>query len=211
MKIAILGGSFNPLHNGHIYIAEQVQTFLGYDKIIFVPAHISPFKVHEKIASNKDRMTMLKKALFKQSHFAIEDYEMKKKGLSYTYNTILYLEKKYSKQLAEEKEEKYQKLGLILGFDLIEDFHKWHEYKKLSEKVHFILARRSFESQYEREVLEKKTLESFPFPYELLENEYFDLSSSDIKEKIQKGESWQEFLPEAVATYIAKKELYAKH
>lgn len=217
MKIAVLGGSFNPIHKGHLYLAEQVKNLMGYEKILFIPTYISPFKQRPLEVSDTERLILLKKALASQKAFGIETFEMKKKGLSYTYDTIIYLNKKYKKALAKESEEKFQKIALIMGLDLLEDFHKWHKYEALAEKVHFIIAKRSLspetsnKSTITKEEAEKKALNSFPFSYELLDNEYIGISSSEIREKIQAGNDWQAYLPKKVAAYINKKGLYAKH
>ena len=110
MKIAILGGSFNPVHLGHLHIAEQTQSLLGYEKILFVPAYISPFKEKPMEVSNSERIRVLKKALQYNRHFQIENIEIKRKGLSYTYDTVLYLNQKYKKKLQKE-EGIFQKIG----------------------------------------------------------------------------------------------------
>lgn len=208
MKIAILGGSFNPVHLGHLHIAEQTQSLLGYEKIFFVPAYISPFKEKPMEVSNSERIRVLKKALQYNRDFQIENIEIKRKGLSYTYDTVLYLNQKYKKKLQSE-EGIFQKIGLILGADLLPDFHKWHKYEKLAEMVHFILAKRHGSKIMEKDVEVQKAIEGFPFPHSLLENTFMDISSTDIREKIQKGEDWQDFLPKSSVKYIEKKGLYA--
>lgn len=210
MKIAVLGGSFNPIHKGHLFLAEKVKNSLGYEKILFVPSYISPFKQKIQEISNKDRICLLKKALKNKNCFAIENYELKQKGLSYTYHTICYLNRKYQKALQKEKEKQFQKIGLILGLDLLEDFHKWHEYKKLAEQVYFIIAKRSIVENGNKNAELEKALKAFPFSYELLHNEYIDISSTDIRAKIKKKENWQPLVPERVAYYIQKKDLYGK-
>lgn len=216
MKIAILGGSFNPIHKGHLYLAQQVKEKLGYEKILFVPTFVSPFKQRQLEISDKERLDLIKKAIRPQKAFHIDCFEMKKKGLSYTYDTVLHLSKKYKKQLAKETETKYQKIGLIMGFDLLEDFHKWHNYKALAEKVHFIIAKRNLlpestnKNDNEKEILAQKALDSFPFSYELLGNEYIAVSSSEIRKNIRDKKDWQNLVPKEIIPYIIKKGLYAK-
>ena len=112
--------------------------------------------------SNSERIRVLKKALQYNKHFQIEDIEIKRKGLSYTYDTILYLNQNIKK--LQKEEGIFQKIGLILGADLLPDFHKWHKYEKLAEMVHFILAKRHGSKIMEKDAEVQKAIEGFPFP-----------------------------------------------
>ena len=95
MKIAILGGSFNPVHNGHLSLAENVYIELGFDVIVFFPAYISPFKQDAHIAPAHHRLAMLLEATKGNQHFLVDDFELNRQEVSYTIDTVRYCYSKY--------------------------------------------------------------------------------------------------------------------
>ena len=133
MKIAVLGGSFNPIHIAHLVLADCVCKELGYDKVLFVPTYIPPHKYMSDTTCAKERLKMVDLAVEHDSRFESENYEIKSGGVSYTWDTICYLEKKYEKVLTD-------KIGLILGFDLAPHFDRWKGALELSQKCEIILA-----------------------------------------------------------------------
>lgn len=141
MKIAMFGGSFNPVHNGHLELAKAVHEQAGYDKVLFVPAYHSPFKSMPSGASDDDRLRMLHLALDSLDWAFIEDCELRRGGMSYTYETVEFLEQKYA-----ASGELTGKLGLVIGADLLAGFMHWHRAEDLVVKVDVILARRKLEN-----------------------------------------------------------------
>lgn len=139
LKIAVLGGSFNPIHIGHLALADEVCTSLHYDKVIFVPSLNSPHKEMDCALPASERLKMVRLACKGDSRFFVEDCEILRGGVSYTYQTLEFLEKKYKNVLSE-------KLGLILGSDLFSGFHLWKNAQEISEKATLILAKRPLES-----------------------------------------------------------------
>src|SRR5574344_1341452 len=135
MKVAVLGGSFNPIHIGHLALADDVCKTFGYDKVLFIPALNPPHKEMNDAASAHDRLAMVQAACEGDGRFAAEGCELERGGVSYTYDTICYLEEKYRGQLEG-------KIGLIMGSDLLENFHLWHKAAELAEKCALVLARR---------------------------------------------------------------------
>ena len=117
MRIAMLGGSFNPIHIGHCALADEVRLRLNYDKIIFVPAHISPFKQDVKPADDFHRIRMLKAVVRQNKAFDYDLCEIKRGGVSYTIDTLHYLTEKYSGKIEG-------RIGLIIGDDLVEGFDR---------------------------------------------------------------------------------------
>lgn len=140
LKIAVLGGSFNPIHIGHLALADEVCTSLHYDKVIFVPSLNSPHKEMNCALLPSERLKMVRLSCKGDSRFLVEDCEILRGGVSYTYQTLEFLEKKYKNLLSE-------KLGLILGSDLFSGFHLWKNAQEISEKATLILARRPLETQ----------------------------------------------------------------
>ena len=214
MKIAVLGGSFNPIHIGHLILADCVTKELGYDKVLFIPVYNPPHKEMANAASPEDRLQMVKEAVKGDSRFEAEGYEIEKKGVSYTWDTICYLEKKYEGKLTD-------KIGLIFGFDLAADFDKWKNAEQLSKKCQLIMAVRpdDYRKNSSAGNLNKATgafnhqevdfkLEDFKFPFIKVFNPEMALSSSDIRDRIHSCKSWRYIVSEGVFDYIKNRKLY---
>ena len=195
MKIAVLGGTFNPVHIGHLSLAQEAVLTLGYDRVLFVPAFTSPFKQYAYDVSHAQRCEMLSLAIETDDHFGLELCEIDRGGLSYTFETIQFLSKKYSKELAEEADPVFQKIGFIMGADLIEGFTRWKNYSQILEQSMIVLANRT-------------EVTTFNYPHLFLHNDVISVSSSEIREKIVKGNSWQYLVPQQVFTYIKTRNLY---
>jgi nicotinate (nicotinamide) nucleotide adenylyltransferase len=172
VKIAMFGGSFNPVHNGHIELAKAVHEQAGYDKVLFVPAYHSPFKDMPSGASDNDRLCMLHLALDGFDWACIEDCELKRGGLSYTYDTVEFLEQKYA-----ASGELTGKLGLVIGTDLVAGFSRWHRAEELAAKVDIILARRNLDAPCDKP----------EFAHYELQNPYVDVSSSEIRDAVHEA------------------------
>ncbi len=221
MKIAVLGGTFNPIHNGHMALADSVCKELGYDKIIFVPSFIPPHKELSSSVSGKERIKMVGFACRKDKRFILETCEFKRGGVSYTYDTICYLEKKYAGVLEG-------KMGLIMGEDLFSGFHLWHKAKELSEKCTLILAKRPGVDVSYLENSEKFMNPSLG-EYARLSNDFelsseplfknavvlktpmLPISSTEIRALAAENGAFCYLVPEKIFKYITKGKLYAKN
>jgi nicotinate-nucleotide adenylyltransferase len=189
VKIAVLGGTFNPIHNGHLFLAEEVLLRLGYERIIFVPSH-KP--AHKEVRSGDDpavRLEMTRLACAGREEFVVEDCEILRKGTSYTMETIDYLLKAYH---VEEKP------GLIIGDDLVSGFERWKMAARLLKTVRVIIAHRTTEN-------------TLPFAGDHLyiENAILPLSSSEIRRRVQEGRAYRYLIPETVYAFIRSHGLYA--
>lgn len=197
MRLAMLGGSFNPIHIGHLLLADEVCHRLGYDKVLFVPVNIPPHKELAEGASSQQRLEMIQLAIEGNPRFAVETCELERGGISYTYDTIQYLGKKYGSQLEG-------KLGLIMGDDLVEGFEEWGHYQELPELADIVLARRICWDGTQRK--------DFPYTHIELENGILPVSSSQIRAagaaSCGKGPSWRYLVPESVYRYIIERKLY---
>ncbi len=192
MKIAILGGSFNPVHNGHIMIAQTVVHKFGYDKVLFVPTFRPPHKVLANGASDFQRLEMLELALKDYSSFDIEICEIERKGISYSIDTVSFLEKKYFSSLEG-------RIGLIIGEDLIEGFPLWKDVDCLASKVDIILATRQHNANQRSELRYK---------HAQLKNDNYAVSSHMIRKCIQDDLEWESLVPYSVYEFIVREGLY---
>lgn len=189
MKIGILGGSFNPVHNGHVELGKNVVKELGLDKLFFVPAFVSPFKQDVKLSvSDDNRIEMLKLAIAESNckELDIELCEIEREGVSYTIDTVEYLNKKYD-----------TKVFLVIGDDLVQDFSKWKDPLKLQDAANIVLARR-----HNVEPI------AFSYKHQTVKNNIVLGASSDIRALISTEGEWEKFVPKTVSDYIKEKSLY---
>jgi len=194
MKLGILGGSFNPFHPGHLYLAEKALSALKLDRVVFVPAYCSPFKQDIKTqASVKDRVDMLAFSILGDPRFAIDSCEIKREGVSYTINT---LEDIIARYLPEGKP------ALIIGDDCANDFLNWHESDKILQLADVAVACRINSGKVK-----------YPFPHVTIQNEVMSLSSNEIRAKIaacaqSKETDWQPLVSGRTREIIESRQLY---
>jgi len=192
MKLAILGGSFNPVHIGHLFLADAALTCLGYDRIILIPTFQSPFKVGVDGASPSNRLEMLAASIPGDPRLTIDDCEIRRQGVSFTIDTIHEIIARYKPE---------GKLGLILGDDLASTFDQWQSPAEIAELVDIIIARRITAQ-------ENSGFESFPYPYKALNNEIMNVSSQMVREKINMSENWRYLVPPGARYLIQDRFLY---
>ena len=188
MRTALFGGSFDPIHVGHLFIAEEVRLLLGFDKVIFVPARQSPLKRSVPGASNEERLAMLRRAINGRNDFSICEIELNRKGPSYTIDTI--------RELQQEGVVGPHP-GLIIGDDLTSSFSEWKEYEELRRIVKLIVARREG-------LIEDDSLGS----YQVVDNAVIPLSSSQIRERVREGRAFRYLVPDPVYQFIEAHGIY---
>ena len=215
MKIALLGGAFNPLHIGHAMLAEIAVKELGFDKVLFVPTCIPPHKCFTDAASAKDRLGMVRSFCKDSPHFAVEACEIERGGVSYTFDTLQYIIKKFG-DLIEGKP------ALIIGEENAREFEKWYRASDVASLADIVIARRrdgekgealkAFQNtplgNYTGGFDGEESSLAFPFPHRLLDNPRLTLSSTEIRSRIGSGKSWRYLVPESVFRYIIRKRLY---
>ena len=135
MKLAIFGGTFNPVHIGHLAMADDVCSTLGYDKILFVPAFVPPHKIAKDMESPENRVAMLAAAFKDDERFEVEPCEIERGGTSYTIDTVKYIIEKYKGQLEG-------KPGLLMGQENASEFDKWRQSEEIAKLCNLIVARR---------------------------------------------------------------------
>ena len=189
MKIGILGGTFNPVHNGHISIAEQVKEKLSLDKIIFVPSFIPPHKQNENIASADDRINMVKLALANSENLEVSAIEVDREGVSYTIDTL-----KQIKAFYNEEDE----IFFIIGSDNVKEFETWRKPEEIVKVANIVVVQRPGSEDLNIE------FNGFIF----VDTDPCSISAKNLRNKMKKGLSIAGELPDKVLQYITKKSLY---
>ena len=217
MKVAVFGGTFNPLHVGHAMLADTIVRELGYDKVLFVPTYQPPHKDSAKIIDAKHRMEMISSfcASEGEGHFELESCEVERGGISYTSDTLEYLTKKYEGKLTK-------KLAFVMGDEVAAEFSKWRNPERVSELADLIIVHRypdvkAMESSlyenkptgdYKGDFSVKFDLKSFGYPYIYLDSPMLPVSSTDIRRRISERKSFRYLVPPAVFDYINNNKLY---
>ena len=198
-RVGIIGGTFDPIHLAHIYIAEEAKKKLNLDKVIFMPAGIQPLKTDKKVTEASLRLEMVQKAIEGKIGFEVSDYEIKKEGKSYTYKTLEHFYKEY------------KDLYFITGADCLLDIDKWKEIEKIFSLCKFVVFTRP--GYNNEELVNKKRFveEKYNGDIILLEVPGIHISSTEIREKIINNEKVDDILPAVVLDIIKEKGLYREH
>lgn len=188
MRTAILGGSFNPPHIGHLQLAEEVR-HMGYERILFIPSNISAHKpsVDRPTPSERLHMTSLAAA---RAGAEVDDCEIKRGGVSFSIETVSYCLDTYDVT---------GKPALIIGDDLINGFDRWKSAGELALAADILVARRLSETPL-----------PFPYPHEYIENVLLPVSSSQIRELKAMGRAYKFLVPYDIFQYIEANNLYSQ-
>ena len=193
IKIGLFGGSFDPIHYGHLKLANWVRNKLSLNQIIFIPAAIPPHKQNLKLTDSKHRYRMIQIAIENYSEFTVSAVELEREGISYTIETIFYFQEKFL--LSKDA------LFLIIGADSLLDFPNWKEPDKIIENCQLIVLQRPginldrAKPKYKRKAT-------------ILQSPLIDVSATDIRRRIKEGGSIDKFVLPGVAQYIYEHGLY---
>ena len=188
-KIGIFGGTFDPIHNGHLITAQSVIELRNLEKIIFIPAYISPHKQHEKASTAQHRLNMLKLAIDDIPFFECSDYEINQHTISYTIGTL------------REFKKRYDQIDLIIGYDNIFQFHTWNEPDEILKLANVVVLRRKSSHPL---VYVDKYVEAATF----VQTRGIEISATDIRNRVHEGLPIYYLVPEKVLDYIYKHNLY---
>lgn len=218
-KSGILGGTFDPVHDGHLGLARDIQKQLNLDEVWFIPARQSPHKQNQTPAGARHRLNMLKAALSPYPNFQISEIELERNGISYTINTLNALQNRYPGR----------DWHLILGMDAFQDFASWKSVREILQSAHLAVATRPGTRSDLAPSLLASQMKNLPFDYPLdreengtqtfrcretgktivcCDIESFDISSSEIRDRIKRGKSIKKMLPPEVERYIMTHLLY---
>lgn len=188
-RIALFGGSFDPIHNGHLLVALAAMEELSLERIFFVPAAQSPFKPETKPAPPELRLRMLRLALAGQTRYEVDAQEIRRGGTSYTIDTVRDYRRRFPKA----------ELFYLIGADHIPQLHKWRAADELATALEFVAIPRPGEgTPAPPPGFRVRTLRGFPLA----------LSSSQIRERVRTGKSIDALVPTAVAETIRNSRLY---
>lgn len=196
MKIGIIGGTFNPIHLAHLYIAYEAKCQLNLDKIIFIPTGSPPHKKDMEILEASLRYNMVYEAIKNYEDFEISDYEIEKKGLSYTFETL------------EHFKNDDNELYFITGADCLMDIEKWKYPEKIFELCNFVVFNRAGYSKKNLRIQKEKIQQKFNTNITFLDIIDLEISSSMIRNRIKEGKRIDFFMPREVLEYIITNNLY---
>lgn len=196
-KIAIFGGSFNPVHTGHINICEWCQKEYNFDEILLIPTHIPPHKAALNMASGQDRVNMLSIATKGLDFVTICDIELKERGISYTFLTLEKLKKLYTDA----------EFYLIVGSDMFFIFEKWVNYEHILKNVTLITGARH-ENEYQKLLDKKSIFENYQDKIDIINLDIKEVSSTEIRDIIKSDTGIEEKISNEVLSYIRKNNLY---
>jgi nicotinate-nucleotide adenylyltransferase len=190
VRLAILGGSFNPIHLGHLFLADAVLSELHYDRVVMVPAYISPFKPAAvgMEDSAQQRLEMIAASITADPRLSVDACEIRREGVSYTVDTVADIIRRYNPD---------GKPGLIIGDDLVGEFQKWYKSDEILSMADIIIARRVHSDRLEA-----------PYPNTQITNDVMGISSGTVREKIASNSAWRYLVPDAARIIIEDRKLY---
>lgn len=197
-KIGILGGTFNPLHNGHLYMAYEAHEVLGLDEVILMPNFIPPHKNADN-RDPKDTLEMLEKVFSNRPGFSISTYELDKEGYSYTHETLAY----FTEIFPDDE------IYFIIGEDSYVNFSTWKNPQKILSLATLVILERNTVNR-EHEASSKEIISSGQGNVIFLPSLILEIASEDIRKRVQTNREIGHFVPREVERYIYERKLYQK-
>jgi nicotinate-nucleotide adenylyltransferase len=198
MRVGIFGGTFDPIHLGHLAVARSIQSSLGLDNVIFIPAGQPWLKADTPVSRVKDRVQMLRLALARRRAFELSTIEADRPGPSYTVDTMETLQRQLGSDVA---------LFFLLGSDALEDIPKWKEPQRLIQLCQLVAFARPGFGLPTMEALEA-AMPGVSQRVVFVEVPQVNIRATDIRRRIAEGRSIQRLVPRAVERYILEHGLY---
>ena len=199
-KVGIFGGSFDPVHVGHLWIAEAALETLGLTEIRWIPTATSPLKPNGPVASNDQRVEMLKLAVGGAERHIVDDREIRREGVSYTFDTVSELNAEYPES----------EIVMVIGSDSLATMPKWHRPEELLKMATLAVVQRGGESEIDFGVLdglvEEQRIELFR--QSVIKMPVIEISSSELRKRVRAGQGIRFRTPRAVEAMIAASRLY---
>ncbi len=188
MKIGVLGGSFNPIHCGHLRLAEEAREALRLDRVLFIPAGHRPHKPQRGLIDGRHRLAMVRLAIKGRPAFAASAIELQRAGPSYTVETLLALQRRYGART---------RLCFVSGADTLQELKIWKDLDRVLRLCTFVVATRPGYAWRARQGITRLAMTPLA------------VSASDIRRRVHQGRSIRYLVPDAVERYIARHRLYA--
>lgn len=197
-RIGIMGGTFNPIHYGHLIIAENAYEQFELDQVIFMPTGYAPHKAYGGVEMTKHRCEMVRRAVSGNEHFSVSTYEIDRTQVNYTYMTLQAVQEMYPEA----------ELYFILGADSLFDFDKWKCPELICKQATILAAVRDYltESKVDQQIGFLK--ERYAGEIYRLDTPNFNVSSKVIRTRLENGETIRYMVPDAVKEYIENNKLY---
>lgn len=199
-RIGLMGGTFNPIHYGHLLIAENAYEQYHLDEVIFIPTGQSPHKDARQILRADERMEMIRLAIADNPHFSCSDYEIRTEGISYTYLTV--------QAFYEPPEER--ELFFIMGADSLAYFDAWMRPDKISRMSTILAAVRDGLNMEELLPIRESLQQKYGTKIGFINTPNFSVSSRMIRHRMEKGHSIRYLVPEAVERYLKEHRVYVQ-
>ncbi len=198
MRIGIFGGTFNPPHYGHLRLAEEMKKAASLDKILIIPTSTPPHKISSDLACEEDRLGMCR-LMFCKEYFEVSDIEIRRKGKSYSIDTVTELQRLYPDD----------ELYLIIGSDMLLSFHKWFRFEEILKNVTLCVATRESDISYDKlQSYAEDMLGLTADRFIVSPITAFVCSSTEVRNKIRAGENTDSLLPREIRDYIMENNLY---
>lgn len=199
-KIGVLGGSFDPVHIGHLLLAEQAMEEAGLDKVYFMPAYIQPFKLKGAEVTNSNRLDMLNLSVKDNENICISTIELDSEEVSYTYKTLCRLKAKHGSKSS---------IWFILGSDAFLQIEQWHQSQKLLNEFSFMVGVRPGDDILFLENFSNRLKRLYNTNIHIIKNRQVDISSSEIRDRINAEKTIRYMVPLTVKYYIERNGLYS--
>jgi nicotinate-nucleotide adenylyltransferase len=197
MRIGVLGGTFDPIHIGHLFAAEEARTRLGLERIVFVPANLPPHKLHLNVTTTEHRLNMVRLAIADNPSFVLSRVDVDRFGPSYTVDTVELLRDEYGPEA---------EFYFIMGSDSLAELLTWHKPDRLIRLCRIVALTRPG-GRADLEEL-NRLLPGAIARVQLLEMPLLEVSSTDLQRRVRMGLSTKYLVPPAVEAYIQQHGLY---
>ena len=191
MKLGVFGGTFDPVHHGHLIVAEYVRERVGLDRVLFIPTMISPHKVDAAVTSPADRLAMLREAVKSNPFFQVSDMEIERGGVSYTVDTL--------RMMGEENSA--DEFYLLIGADNLAEFRSWKDPGEIVKRAKIIVMNRPGFARAPDDPALPADIIQCPVPS-------IDISATEIRSRVQQGLTISYLVPPVVCRYIERHRLY---
>ena len=200
-RIGVMGGTFDPVHYGHLVIAEEVHAALHLSEVVFIPAGQPPHKTGHRITETQHRLAMLELALASNPHFRISLMEIERTGPSYTVDTLRTLREHLGMDIS---------LFFIIGWDSLEELHTWYRASDILTLVTRLVAvrRPGYEEDAEYNRVLEQRLPGILQRLLVVQAPQLEISATDLRQRVAEGRPIKYQTPEAVETYIKQNRLY---